>query len=66
MAWAVSHSGICHNSRKNLALRLLAGLAVASDKWSMERLLWLQIADIRQEGGDSRGAQEARQKAARL
>lgn len=39
------------------------GLAVASGNQSMERKLWLLIADIRQEGGDSRGADDARQKA---
>lgn len=42
------------------------GLAVASDNRSMQRKLWLLIADIRQEGGDSRGANDARQQAGRI
>ncbi|MEH6577427.1 MAG: tetratricopeptide repeat protein [Amphritea sp.] len=41
----------------------LKGVAVAAGQVSMERKLWLLIAEIRQEGGDSSGAQEARQKA---
>ncbi len=44
----------------------LKGVAVAAGQFGIERKLWLLIADIRMEGGDSRGAQEARQKAARL
>ncbi|WP_432471072.1 tetratricopeptide repeat protein [Amphritea sp. HPY] len=42
------------------------GLAVASDNRAMQRKLWLLIADIRQEGGDSRGAKDARQQAGRI
>ena len=41
----------------------LKGLAVARGQSSMERKLWLLIADIRIEGGDSAGARDARAKA---
>lgn len=44
----------------------LKGVAVAQGQNAMQRKLWLLIADIRGEGGDSRGARTARQKAASL
>lgn len=44
----------------------LKGVAVAGGQPKVERRLWLLIADIRREGGDSSGAKEARQRASRL
>lgn len=44
----------------------LKGVAVAQGQRAMQRKLWLLIADIRTEGGDSAGARTAKQKAGSL
>ncbi len=44
----------------------LKGVAVAQGQKAMQRKLWLLIADIRSEGGDSAGARTAKQKAGSL
>ncbi|WP_271273067.1 tetratricopeptide repeat protein [Aliamphritea hakodatensis] len=44
----------------------LKGVAVAGGQPKVERRLWLLIADIRREGGDSSGAKQARERAGQL
>ena len=44
----------------------LKGVAVAGGQPKVERRLWLLIADIRREGGDSSGAKKARERASGL
>ncbi len=44
----------------------LKGVAVAGGQPKVERRLWLLIADIRREGGDSSGAKKARERAGQL
>ncbi|GGK85356.1 tetratricopeptide repeat protein [Amphritea balenae] len=41
----------------------LKGLAVAGNQLAMKQKMWLLIADIRQEGGDIKGAKDARKRA---